>query len=97
MHYTGMAAMRMTPGIDYDPTLFGASLLIAVVASGAALWIAFNLRRNTPYVRLARGGAAVIMGHCNRRHALHRHGCSTLCRRQFLWRCVDRPERQGPG
>ena len=24
MHYTGMAAMRMTPGIDYDPTLFGA-------------------------------------------------------------------------
>ncbi|MCU1781733.1 EAL domain-containing protein [Pseudomonas sp. 13B_2.1_Bac1] len=62
MHYTGMAAMRMTPGIDYAPTLFGASLLIAVVASGAALWIAFNLRRNTPYVRLARGGAAVVMG-----------------------------------
>lgn len=62
MHYTGMAAMRMTPGIDYDPTLFGASLLIAVIASGAALWIAFNLRRNTPYVRLARGGAAVVMG-----------------------------------
>lgn len=62
MHYTGMAAMRMTPGIDYDPTLFSASLLIAVVASGAALWIAFNLRRNTPYVRLMRGGAAVVMG-----------------------------------
>ncbi|PRA32947.1 putative bifunctional diguanylate cyclase/phosphodiesterase [Pseudomonas poae] len=62
MHYTGMAAMRMTPGIDYDPTLFGASLLIAVAASGAALWIAYNLRRNTPYVRLMRGGAAVIMG-----------------------------------
>ncbi|ROM33228.1 histidine kinase [Pseudomonas poae] len=62
MHYTGMAAMRMTPGIDYDPTLFGASLLIAVIASGAALWIAFNLRRNTPYVRLARAGAAVVMG-----------------------------------
>ena len=62
MQSTGMAAMRMTPGIDYDPTLFGASLLIAVVASGAALWIAFNLRRNTPYVRLARGGAAVVMG-----------------------------------
>ena len=62
MHYTGMAAMRMNPGIDYDPTLFGASLVIAVVASGAALWIAFNLRRNTPYVRLARGGAAVVMG-----------------------------------
>ncbi|MGL5998492.1 MAG: putative bifunctional diguanylate cyclase/phosphodiesterase [Pseudomonas proteolytica] len=62
MHYTGMAAMRMTPGIDYDPTLFGASLLIAVGASAAALRIAFKLRRNTPYVRLARSGAAVVMG-----------------------------------
>jgi diguanylate cyclase (GGDEF)-like protein len=62
MHYTGMAAMRMHPGIDYDPTLFGASLLIAVVASGAALWIAFHLRQHTPYVRLIRGGAAMIMG-----------------------------------
>lgn len=48
MHYTGMAAMRMQPGIDYDPTLFSASLLIAVGASAAALWIAFRLRRNTP-------------------------------------------------
>jgi len=62
MHYTGMAAMRMQPGIDYDPALFGASLMIAVAASGAALWIAFHLRQHTPYVRLIRGGAAVIMG-----------------------------------
>ncbi|MFW0756896.1 putative bifunctional diguanylate cyclase/phosphodiesterase [Pseudomonas sp. H11T01] len=62
MHYTGMAAMRMQPGIDYDPALFSASLLIAVGASAAALWIAFRLRQNTPYVRFARGGAAVIMG-----------------------------------
>ncbi|EJN20056.1 putative bifunctional diguanylate cyclase/phosphodiesterase [Pseudomonas sp. GM80] len=62
MHYTGMAAMRMTPGIDYDPALFGASLLIAVGASAAALWIAFRLRQHSPYVRLIRAGAAVIMG-----------------------------------
>ncbi|SEM45492.1 diguanylate cyclase (GGDEF) domain-containing protein [Pseudomonas sp. ok272] len=62
MHYTGMAAMRMTPGIDYDPTLFGASLMIAIGASAAALWIAFHLRQNTPHVRLARAGAAVVMG-----------------------------------
>ncbi|WP_025127505.1 bifunctional diguanylate cyclase/phosphodiesterase [Pseudomonas sp. PH1b] len=62
MHYTGMAAMQMQPGIDYDPSLFGASLLIAFGASTAALWIAFHLRRNTPYVRLARSGAAVVMG-----------------------------------
>ena len=62
MHYAGMAAMRMLPGIDYDPTLFGASLLIAVGASAAALWIAFRLRRHTPYVRQIRGLAAVVMG-----------------------------------
>ncbi|UZE31393.1 EAL domain-containing protein [Pseudomonas asplenii] len=62
MHYTGMAALRMQPGIDYDPTLFSASLLIAVSASAAALWIAFHLRHNTPHIRLARSGAAVIMG-----------------------------------
>ncbi|KAF0866748.1 bifunctional diguanylate cyclase/phosphodiesterase [Pseudomonas sp. LD120] len=62
MHYTGMAAMRMQPGIDYDPSLFGASLLIALGASAAALWIAFRLRQNTPHVRLARSGAAVVMG-----------------------------------
>ena len=62
MHYCGMAALQMQPGIDYDPTLFGASLMIAVGASAAALWIAFHLRRNTPYVRLARSGASVVMG-----------------------------------
>ncbi|ADR59847.1 MULTISPECIES: putative bifunctional diguanylate cyclase/phosphodiesterase [Pseudomonas] len=62
MHYTGMAALRMLPGIDYDPTLFGASLLIAVGASATALWIAFRLRTHTPYVRQIRGLAAVVMG-----------------------------------
>lgn len=45
MHYTGMNALRMQPGIDYDPWWFGASVLIAIGASGAALWIAFQLRR----------------------------------------------------
>ncbi|MFZ6646028.1 putative bifunctional diguanylate cyclase/phosphodiesterase [Undibacterium sp. TJN25] len=62
MHYTGMAAMRMTPGIQYDPLLFGISVAIAIAASGAALWIAFMLRKNTPRVRLARAGAALVMG-----------------------------------
>ncbi|MGG5289319.1 putative bifunctional diguanylate cyclase/phosphodiesterase [Pseudomonas shirazensis] len=62
MHYMGMAAMRMQPGIDYDPQLFSASLAIAVCASAAALWIAFRLRRQTPYVRQIRVAAAVLMG-----------------------------------
>jgi NO-binding membrane sensor protein with MHYT domain/CheY-like chemotaxis protein/nitrogen-specific signal transduction histidine kinase len=62
MHYTGMAAMRMQPGIVYDPLLFALSVLIAVVASALALWIAFRLRRTTPDVLLPRVGAAVVMG-----------------------------------
>ncbi|WP_122416873.1 putative bifunctional diguanylate cyclase/phosphodiesterase [Pseudomonas viridiflava] len=62
MHYTGMAALRMQPGIDYDPGLFGLSLIVAVSASSAALWIAFRLRHGAPRVHLVRAGAAVIMG-----------------------------------
>jgi len=43
MHYAGMAAMRMQPGIEYDPVVFAASIAIAIGASIAALWIARNL------------------------------------------------------
>ncbi len=62
MHYTGMAAMRMSPGIDYDPLLFATSVLIAIGASMAALWIAFTLpqgRRGASWYQLA---AASVMG-----------------------------------
>jgi signal transduction histidine kinase/CheY-like chemotaxis protein len=62
MHYTGMAAMRMEPGIVYDPLLFALSVAIAIAASGLALWIAFHLRHNLPHVWLPRIGAAVVMG-----------------------------------
>jgi diguanylate cyclase (GGDEF)-like protein len=62
MHYTGMAAMRMTPEIQYDPLLFGLSVVVAVLASGAALWIAFHLRRRSSHLRLMQAGAAVVMG-----------------------------------
>jgi NO-binding membrane sensor protein with MHYT domain/CheY-like chemotaxis protein/two-component sensor histidine kinase len=62
MHYTGMAAMRMQPGIVYDPLLFALSVVIAVGASALALWIAFRLRRSAPDMWLPRIGAAVVMG-----------------------------------
>jgi diguanylate cyclase len=62
MHYTGMAAMLMMPGIRYIPSLFILSVLIAIAASGAALWIAFRLRTHAPYTKRLRAGAAVIMG-----------------------------------
>jgi NO-binding membrane sensor protein with MHYT domain len=57
MHYTGMAAMIMPAKISYDPTLFIASIVIAIVASTVALWLAFNLRGN-----LQRFGSAFVMG-----------------------------------
>ena len=62
MHYTGMAAMLMSPPIQYDPLYFSLSLVIAITASGAALWIFFQLRGNRAYLILHRFGAAVIMG-----------------------------------
>jgi diguanylate cyclase (GGDEF)-like protein len=62
MHYTGMAAMKMQPGVIYDPWLFAASVAIAVLASGAALWIAFRLRHDGERVVLARLGASLVMG-----------------------------------
>jgi diguanylate cyclase len=62
MHYTGMAAMDMAPAIRYVPWLVALSILIAVIASGAVLWIAFRLRKRTSHVWLLRLGASVVMG-----------------------------------
>jgi diguanylate cyclase len=62
MHYTGMAAMRMQPGIDYQPAWFAGSIAIAVCASMAALLIARRLRDDGEHnVMLARIGAALVM------------------------------------
>ncbi len=62
MPLPGMAALRMPPGIRYVPWLFVLSIVIAVGASGVALWIAFRLRRNMPRIHQLRLGAAVVMG-----------------------------------
>lgn len=62
MHYTGMAALQMQPGIVYIPALVVASIAIAIAAAGAALWIAFRLRAYSSRVRSYRVGAALVMG-----------------------------------
>ncbi|WP_046235831.1 putative bifunctional diguanylate cyclase/phosphodiesterase [Pseudomonas syringae pv. coryli] len=62
MHYTGMAAMRMQPGIQYTPWLFVLSVVIAIAASAAALRIAFHLRQQRPRVYLLRASAALLLG-----------------------------------
>ncbi len=43
MHYTGMYAMHTRGTISYAIPLVGLSILIAVVASTAAFWIAFHI------------------------------------------------------
>ncbi len=57
MHYTGMAAMRMPAEISYDRGLVALSVVIAIGASIAALWLAF--RTTVIWQRLL---AALVMG-----------------------------------
>lgn len=63
MHYSGMSAIEIMPMITYDPLLVLASISVAVVASFAALWLAFNLRTGRSWqLAVGRLGAALIMG-----------------------------------
>jgi NO-binding membrane sensor protein with MHYT domain len=57
MHYTGMAAMRMGATMTFDTTLVAVSVVIAVVASSAALWLALHLT-----VAWQMAVASVVMG-----------------------------------
>lgn len=62
MHYSGMAALRMMPGIVYNPAWFALSILIAIAASGAALWMTVRVYKQSSHPRVLRVGAASIMG-----------------------------------
>ncbi|WP_448247298.1 MHYT domain-containing protein [Thalassotalea agariperforans] len=48
MHYSGMAAMQLSPMLGYDPLFFGLSILVAVFLSYVALFTRFNLHRYVP-------------------------------------------------
>lgn len=62
MHYTGMAALEVTPGIVWDKTWMAISVGIALAASLAALWLTFRLRQEAARMALMRLGAAITMG-----------------------------------
>lgn len=62
MHYTGMAAMNVMPGMSYHFGWVALSIVIAVLASAGALWMSFRLRTQTSNVKLLRALAAIIMG-----------------------------------
>lgn len=57
MHYLGMAAMLTSALVSYDGGIVALSVGIAIVASMAALWLAFNLRG-----KLQMLGSALVMG-----------------------------------
>lgn len=57
MHYLGMSAMLTSAQASYDGGVVALSVAIAIVASMAALWLAFNLRG-----RLQMLGSALVMG-----------------------------------
>jgi diguanylate cyclase (GGDEF)-like protein len=63
MHYVGMLAMRMEPAIQWNPWLFILSIIIAIVASFAALYIFFWMRTHPPQQVLAwQIAASLVMG-----------------------------------
>lgn len=63
MHYVGMAAMQMEPGMSYDPVLFGISVAIALGASAVALFICRRLQSVDGLKGLIfQFAAALIMG-----------------------------------
>jgi diguanylate cyclase (GGDEF)-like protein len=62
MHYTGMAAIDLAPGIIWDGWLVAASAAVALVASAAALQIFFWLRNRDERQLLFQVLAALVMG-----------------------------------
>jgi diguanylate cyclase (GGDEF)-like protein len=63
MHYTGMAALEMAPGIAWRWPLVAASAVVAVGASAVALLIKFGLRQLKGLrARVAQLAAALVMG-----------------------------------
>lgn len=63
MHYTGMSAMRISATVGYDLPILALSIIIAIVASMAALKLSFALREKSP-LQLDREtlGGSLIMG-----------------------------------
>ncbi|MCM3786137.1 EAL domain-containing protein [Neobacillus mesonae] len=63
MHYIGMEAMDVE--VHYDPIYFVLSIVVAIFASFAALWLSFYFIKNKKYSKvwyLKKLGGALIMG-----------------------------------
>jgi len=62
MHYVGMAALMLDKAIIWNQRVVGISIVIAVIASGVALWLAFHLREKRKGIFINRLLAALVMG-----------------------------------
>jgi PAS domain S-box-containing protein len=64
MHYTGMAGMRLSESINYDPVLVGASIAIAILVSLTALDLTRRLVERGAEKRawLKKGAASLLLG-----------------------------------
>jgi PAS domain S-box-containing protein len=64
MHYIGMAAMRMSSHVIYDPIIVAASVGVAIIGSFLALALIRNLvaTSSEPRAWLKKAGASLVMG-----------------------------------
>jgi two-component system, sensor histidine kinase and response regulator len=62
LHYIGIAAMRLAARCQFDRFLVGLSVVLAVIFSLVALWLAFYFRSQPHDAVLRKVGSAVIMG-----------------------------------
>ncbi|MCD2357862.1 EAL domain-containing protein [Pantoea sp. MHSD4] len=62
MHYLGMYALLIEPRPEWNVLRVALSVIIAFVASGVALWLAFHLRQGDHHLLLMRGLASLVMG-----------------------------------
>ncbi len=63
MHYTGMMAMEFNGSMDYQPYLFVLSILIAVIAATAALWLIIYITEKKSDFKIGlKFIAALVMG-----------------------------------
>jgi len=62
MHYTGMAALKMSPPVIYDPWIVALSILLAMIAAWGALLLMYQGRRIRLPILLRFILGAIVMG-----------------------------------
>src|SRR2546422_281202 len=62
MHYTGMAAMRLSAICSYDPLFLTLSVVLAIVISLVALWLTFRFREDRKATGWWKAASAIVMG-----------------------------------